>query len=161
MELFKDIRLTILLFSSFSMLLVSFNFTYSNASDEFMKEKVAEIQTDKASLTSGCPSGYTVWGVFEDECLGMGTIKKSCPKGFGKWVEYDCFADSKYQSCPSPAIQGYHTEMIPPGFASDPYVTCVGPFIETVICPPGFTNRNPDTSPSDPDTKTCVGPRQF
>lgn len=160
--LFGDTSLTILLFSSLGLLLVSFNFTNSNASDESIKKKVAKIQSVKASLASGCPTGYNVWGIFEDECVGMGSIKKSCPKGFGTWVkEYDCLADNKYQPCPSPAIKGYHTEIIPPGFGSDPYVTCVGPFIETVICPPGFTNRNPDGSPAEPDTKTCVGPRQF
>jgi len=69
-----------------TILVSSITLANSSASDMSLgqgKHKIYSIRdSGLGSSDTGCPAGYTVSGVLEDECIGKGTIKKTCPKDF-------------------------------------------------------------------------------
>ena len=115
-----------------------------------------------ADTSSGCPSEYTVSGDLEDECVGTGTVEATCPKGL---ILANNTASNSYDQCSS---EGFvKKENCPKGYfwgsmyhPSADTQLCSGSAIFVVNCPTGFENSVPDTSPPDPKTKLCVGPRQ-
>jgi hypothetical protein len=108
---------------------------------------------------TGCPHGYTIQGIFEDECAGKEPVTNSCPDGFFVFgslypSDPDCVGPKRIE-CTSSAPKGYSTQILPPVFGSpDPDIACVGPFIKGVTCPAGFRVHS-----DYPDI--CVGPRKF
>jgi hypothetical protein len=137
----------------------------SFASDSLYNEKyqIYDIKGGNlAGTSSGCPSGYNVSGELEDECVGTGPVEATCPKGLilaynTRSESYDqCSSEGfvKKENCPNGYFWG---SMYNPRADTQP---CSGPAIFVVNCPTGFENRVPDTSPPDPKTKLCVGPRQ-
>lgn len=111
------------------------------------KYKINSIRDSGPGSDTGCPAGYTVTSMFEDECTGEGTIKRTCPKDFSLDGS-QCVSGVIIKDCP----QGYHFEReLVFGQTS---IFCVGPAIEEVQCPSGFhkISENP---------RYCVGPRKF
>jgi hypothetical protein len=145
------------------MILISI-YTITNSTNALQQEPIkSQIYPMRAQGSvnneSGCPHGYTVQGILEDECAGKEPVTNSCPDGFfvfGKFYpsDPDCVGN-KGVECKSSAPKGYSTKIIPPVFGSpDPDIACVGPFIKSVTCPAGFRVHS-----DYPDI--CVGPRKF
>jgi hypothetical protein len=130
----------------------------------FAVEKIHDVRSSGVgSSDTGCPNGYTVWGTFEDECVGDGTIKETCPSGFNGpdkgecfWVQIDKIIDDA--ACAKYG-KGY-TVSITKGYGTFSYdYACHGPTNKEVLCPSGFDYRIPDNASTD--KKKCVGPRKF
>lgn len=145
--------LELLFFLLVMMLVSSFALvnSYANGiSPEHGKYEIYGIRdSGPGSGSTGCPTGYTVTGVLEDECTGKGTVTKTCPKNFSPY-EDKCTGDSK--NCRELQDSGYRVEFGPFGQLGTGF--CIGPQIDQVQCPSGF-RKLPDYP------ELCIGPRNF
>jgi len=139
-----------------TIIVSSITLANSSASDmalEQGKHKIYSIRdSGPGSSDTGCPAGYTVSGVLEDECTGKGTVKKTCPNDYRFSSEEGgiCFGPENVL-CDTPPPKSYRDIQTFHSFTPH----CVGPPIDgKAECPPGFRNISEDP-------RYCVGPRKF